>query len=100
MEGERLDKKAAEDEARKAKEATGRAMFEKGIGGLVRRRVRMRMVMRMRRIRGTGGDEEETERLRAKKEEDRLKAAGAGAGGSGEVEERLWSMESMVMVRC
>ncbi|KAI4128176.1 MAG: hypothetical protein LQ347_004295 [Umbilicaria vellea] len=27
---ERLDKKAAEDEARKAKEATGRAMFEKG----------------------------------------------------------------------
>ena len=27
---ERLDKKAAEEEARKAKEATGRAMFEKG----------------------------------------------------------------------
>ncbi|MCJ1340829.1 hypothetical protein MMC09_006125 [Bachmanniomyces sp. S44760] len=27
---ERLDKRAAEDEARKAKEATGRAMFEKG----------------------------------------------------------------------
>jgi hypothetical protein len=27
---ERMDKKAAEDEARKAKEATGRAMFEKG----------------------------------------------------------------------
>lgn len=27
---ERLDKKAAEDEARKAKEATGRAMFESG----------------------------------------------------------------------
>ncbi|KAI9778228.1 MAG: hypothetical protein M1816_004166 [Peltula sp. TS41687] len=27
---ERLDKKAAEDEARRAKEATGRAMFEKG----------------------------------------------------------------------
>jgi len=27
---ERLDKKAAEDEARKAKEATGRAMFEQG----------------------------------------------------------------------
>jgi hypothetical protein len=27
---ERLDKKAAEDEARKAKEATGRAMFEEG----------------------------------------------------------------------
>ena len=27
---ERLDKKAAEDEARKAKEATGRAMFEAG----------------------------------------------------------------------
>ena len=27
---ERLDKKAAEDEARQAKEATGRAMFEKG----------------------------------------------------------------------
>ena len=27
---DRLDKKAAEDEARKAKEATGRAMFEKG----------------------------------------------------------------------
>lgn len=27
---ERLDKKAAEEEARRAKEATGRAMFEKG----------------------------------------------------------------------
>lgn len=27
---ERMDKKAAEDEARKAKEATGRAMFESG----------------------------------------------------------------------
>lgn len=27
---ERLDKKAAEDEARRAKDATGRAMFEKG----------------------------------------------------------------------
>ncbi|KAH0563054.1 hypothetical protein GP486_002373, partial [Trichoglossum hirsutum] len=27
---ERLDKRAAEEEARKAKEATGRAMFEKG----------------------------------------------------------------------
>lgn len=70
---ERLDKKAAEEEARKAREATGRAMFESGDW--------------------KGSDEEdsddddddeanaawnleamrrETERLRQKKEEDRL----------------------------
>ena len=81
---ERLDKKAAEDEARKAKEATGRAMFEKGDWGLS-----------AEESEDEDGDEDEedtwnleamrreTERLRAKKEEDRLKAAGAGAGGSG-----------------
>ena len=73
---ERLDKKAAEEEARKAKEATGRAMFESGDW--------------------KGSDDEdsdeeaeddgvwnldamrkETERLRQKKEEERIGQSGA-----------------------
>lgn len=92
---ERMDKRAAEDEARKAKEATGRAMFESGDweasedeseddddGG----------------AEDEGEDDtwnleamrRETERLRAKKEEDRLHGTdvgGSGGGGGGGDEE-------------
>jgi hypothetical protein len=84
---ERVDKKVAEEEARKAKEATGRSMFESG------------------KWQGSeaGSDDEEdedddddqgawnleamreeTERLRQKKEEDRLAALGGGGGPSQE----------------
>ena len=70
---ERLDKKAAEEEARKMKEATGRAMFEKGDW----------------QFSESEGEEEEgddgvwnldalrqeTEAARVKKEEDRLAAS-------------------------
>ena len=83
----RLDKKAAEDEARKAKEATGRAMFESGDWEASddesddedededdkdEEEDETWNLEAMRR---------ETERLRAKKEEDRLKTAGQEAGG-------------------
>ena len=76
---DRLDKKAAEEQAQKLKEATGRALFESGNW----------------RTQGDDSDEEsgddddawnleklrkETEALREKKEEERLAAAfGAGA---------------------
>lgn len=68
---ERMDKKAAEEEAKKMKEATGRAMFEKGD---------------WRDSEDESGDEDddgvwnletlrrETEAARAKKEEERLAA--------------------------
>ncbi|KAH8684396.1 putative translation machinery-associated protein 46 [Tricladium varicosporioides] len=80
---ERMDKKAAEDQARLAKEATGRAMFEKGDWNV-------------------SGDEEdedgadeddpwnmeklrqETEALREKREAERLAGAGQGAAINGE----------------
>ena len=75
---DRLDKKAAEDQARKAKDATGRALFESG------------------NWKGAGDDSEdesededdswnleslrkETELLRQKKEEERLANAYGGA---------------------
>ena len=74
---ERLDKKAAEEEARKAKDATGRAMFEKGDWGV-------------------SGEEEsedddddtwdlaqlrkETEALDEKKERERIEGIGGGGG--------------------
>jgi hypothetical protein len=81
---ERMDKKAAEDQARLAKEATGRAMFEKGDWE-------------------ASGDEEEddddgdeeddawnmerlrqeTEALREKKEAERIAAYGGGASTNG-----------------
>lgn len=70
---ERMDKKAAEEQAKKMKEATGRAMFEKGD---------------WRDSEDESGDEgdddgvwnletlrRETEAARAKKEEERLQAA-------------------------
>jgi len=80
---ERLDKKAAEEEAKKLKEATGRAMFEKGDWA------------------GSSDDDSdedgaddgvwnleamrrETEAARQKKEEDRL-AALTGDSGGGEM---------------
>ncbi|OBT65652.1 hypothetical protein VE03_05506 [Pseudogymnoascus sp. 23342-1-I1] len=68
---ERMDKKAAEQQAREQKEATGRAMFEKGD---------------WKQDEDEGGDEEdawnleklrlETEAIRARKEADRIEAAG------------------------
>jgi hypothetical protein len=80
---ERMDKKAAEEQARQAKEATGRAMFEKGDWNV-------------------SGDEDgnedgddndawnleklrqETEALRDKKEAERI--AGARGGGGGDID--------------
>ena len=81
---ERLDKKAAEDQARLAKEATGRAMFEKGDWN-------------------ASGDEDEdededeedeawnmeklrqeTEALREKKEAERIAGHGGGAATNGD----------------
>jgi hypothetical protein len=82
---ERMDKKAAEDQARLAKEATGRAMFEKGDWN-------------------ASGDEDEddddeeeedeawnmeklrqeTEALREKKEAERIAGYGGGAATNGE----------------
>ncbi len=79
---ERMDKKAAEEQAQKAKEATGRAMFEKGDWNV-------------------SGDEEEdgedeeddawnleklrqeTEALREKKEAERIAGVGGGASTNG-----------------
>lgn len=77
---ERLDKKAAEEEAKKMKEATGRAMFEKG---------------GWEESSDEEGDDDgdgawnlealrrETEAARQRKEEDRL--AALGMAGSGEM---------------
>jgi hypothetical protein len=78
---ERMDKKAAEEQARQAKEATGRAMFEKGDWNM-------------------SGDEDddaededdawnleklrqETEALRDKKEAERIAGVGVGASSNG-----------------
>jgi hypothetical protein len=80
---ERMDKKAAEEQARQAKEATGRAMFEKGdwnINGDEE---------------GEDGDEDdddvwnleklrqETEALRERKEAERIAGTGGGATSNG-----------------
>jgi DRG Family Regulatory Proteins, Tma46 len=88
---ERMDKKAAEEQARQAKEATGRAMFEKGDWNV-------------------SGDEEdddaeddddawnleklrqETEALRDKKEAERIAGVGGGASSNG-VHGELGSVE-------
>ncbi len=97
---ERMDKRAAEDEARKAKEATGRAMFESGDWESSENE--------SEDDEDEGAEDEgedstwnlevmrrETERLRAKKEEDRLHGTDAGAsgrdgdGGEGGDEERV-----------
>lgn len=81
---ERMDKKAAEEQARQAKEATGRAMFEKGdwnVSG--------------DEDEEDGGDDDdddawnletlrqETEALREKKEAERIAGTGAGAASNG-----------------
>lgn len=79
---ERVDKKIAEEQARKAKDATGRSMFESGKWGV-------------EDDSSDDDDEEEaqgawnleamraeTERLRQKKEEDRLLAQNGSAGPS------------------
>lgn len=79
---ERMDKKQAEDQARQAKEATGRAMFEKGDWNASGDE--------------SDGDEQEdddawnleklrqeTEALREKKEAERLAGKGGGASTNG-----------------
>lgn len=80
---ERLDKKAAEEQARKAKEATGRALFESG---------------NWKMADGDDDDEDddddnawnldslrqETEALREKKEEERLAAISGGETAASE----------------
>lgn len=82
---ERLDKKAAEEQARQAKEATGRAMFEKG-------------GWENSEDEGDSEDEDaaaddgwnmeemrrETERLREEKEQERVKGLSNGLGTAGE----------------
>ncbi|KAI9722061.1 MAG: hypothetical protein M1812_002021 [Candelaria pacifica] len=84
---DRLDKKAAEDEARKAKEATGRAMFEQGDW-------EDSEVDSDDDDDGDADESEEddwealrreTERIRERDEEERIRGAG-GNGGVGEVE--------------
>ena len=89
---ERLDKKAAEDEARRAKEATGRAMFEQGDW-------EESSAEESSEDEGDDGDDEErgiddgwgdleslrreTERLRMEKEEERVGGKrGDGGGGA------------------
>ncbi len=81
---ERLDKKAAEDEARKAKEATGRAMFEQGDWEDSEEEEDSEDED------GEEGEDDwealrrETERIRERDEEERIRGAG-GNGGVGEV---------------
>lgn len=73
---ERMDKKAAEEQARQAKEATGRAMFEKGdwhVSGDEDDDAEDDDVWNLQKLR------QETEALREKKEADRI--AGVGDGG-------------------
>jgi len=83
---ERMDKKAAEDQARLAKEATGRAMFEKGDWNASGDEDE-----------SDDGDEDEdddawnmeklrqeTEALREKKEAERIAGYGNGAGTNGD----------------
>lgn len=78
---ERLDKKAAEDEARQAKEATGRAMFEKGGW----EESEAESDEEEEEEDGEGWDMEEmrreTERLRMEREKDRLDGVGGEEGG-------------------
>jgi hypothetical protein len=80
---ERMDKKAAEEQARQAKEATGRAMFEKGDWN----------VSGDEEDEDSGDDDEdawnleklrqETEALRDKKEAERIAGTGSGAVSNG-----------------
>ena len=82
---ERLDKKAAEEQAQLAKEATGRAMFEKGDWGASGDEDESE---------DEGGDNDawnmeklrqETEALREKKEAERIAAYGHGATTNGDI---------------
>src|SRR5882724_10340110 len=77
---ERMDKKAAEDQARLAKEATGRAMFEKGdweASGDEESEDDGDDAWNMEKLR------QETEALREKKEAERLAGYGGGATTNG-----------------
>lgn len=79
---ERLDKKAAEDQARLAKEATGRAMFEKGdwnaSGDEDESGDEEDETWNMEKLR------QETEALREKKEAERIAGYGKGAAMNGD----------------
>jgi hypothetical protein len=80
---ERMDKKAAEEQARQAKEATGRAMFEKGDWN--------NDIEEGDDAEGDDDDawnlenlREETEALREKKEAERIGGIGSGTNGANE----------------
>lgn len=78
---ERMDKKAAEEQARQAKEATGRAMFEKGdwnvSGDEEEDDVEDDDAWNLEKLR------QETEALREKKESERIAGTGGGASANG-----------------
>lgn len=84
---ERLDKKAAEEQARQAKEATGRAMFEKGGWNDSEDEEDSE-----EEEEDEGGEDgwdmeemrRETERLRDEKEQERLRGGVNGVGTAGE----------------
>lgn len=84
---ERLDKKAAEEQARQAKEATGRAMFEKGGWDDSEEEGDSE-----EEDEDEGGEDgwdmeemrRETERLRDEKEQERLRGGVNGVGTAGE----------------
>lgn len=83
---ERLDKKAAEEEARKAKEATGRAMFESGDwkGSDDEDSEEDEDDETNREVWNLEAMRTETERLRALKEEQRLANEGDETPNSGD----------------
>lgn len=77
---ERMDKKAAEEQARQAKEATGRAMFEKGdwnVSGDEEDDVEDDDAWNLEKLR------QETEALREKKESERIAGTSGGASMNG-----------------
>jgi len=77
---ERMDKKAAEDQARQAKEATGRALFEKGdwnVSGDEDEDEDEDDAWNLERLR------QETEAIRERKEAERIAGAGGGAATNG-----------------
>ena len=76
---ERLDKKAAEDEARRAKEATGRAMFERG------------------GWEGSGDEDEDEGEDDGDGEEEEGEGEGDGEGDEeeGEEDEGAWNLEAL-----
>jgi hypothetical protein len=73
---ERMDKKAAEEQARQAKEATGRALFEKGdwnVSGDEDEDAEEDDAWNLEKLR------QETEALKEKREVERIAGAGGGA---------------------